>query len=358
LPVLDSLRGIAILLVLVCHAHLLPGGALGVDLFFVLSGFLITSLLITEFGRTDGIALRAFFRRRALRLFPALIVMLAVYLLASGIFALLGYLRDSQFTAAATAAAAGFAYVTNLVAEVGLGEAGPLSHLWSLGQEEQFYLVWPPVLLLLLRRRVRPRTLALGLLTLAVYVATWRIVLAGAGGSYEHIWYGADTRADSIILGCAAGVAFSYGLVRTLPGWLPVVAAIAACFAVGAIELSRSPVDSGLFLPLFVLAASVVVFSCAHRPDSTSARLLDVGVLRRLGKISYGLYLWHLPIFSLLGWPAGLPVSILVAATSFRYVEQPFLSMRHGRREHSAPTVRPAALTARPAHASASSVSL
>ena len=166
-PSLDGLRAVAILLVVaVLPRSWLPGGTLGVDLFFVLSGFLITTLLLEERGATGDVSLPHFYARRALRLLPALWLLLIVYVaygLANGHHGLPSHVLG--------AAAIGAGHVANFFAAAGSpNQAHYLVHLWSLAQEEQFYLLWPIVLLALLRRGVSTRTLLLGFATLVVAV--------------------------------------------------------------------------------------------------------------------------------------------------------------------------------------------
>ncbi|MGH3076809.1 MAG: acyltransferase family protein [Gaiellaceae bacterium] len=321
-PVLDAIRGIAILLVLAVHAdHRLPGGILGVDLFFVLSGFLITSLLLTEWDRDGSISLRSFYRRRGLRLLPAVVVMLAI---VTAIAALTVDDFGGQFVWVLYS----LGYVINLAAlGNGIG-AENLQHMWSLSQEEQFYLVWPLALIVLLKKGVHPRMLAFALAGLAVALLVYRGVLGATGVSAGYLLYAPETRSVGLVLGCLAGVLFSYGFVRRVPLLLPTALLVPACFAVAVLGLySRS--DAIVFLPLFCIAAAVVLLACVLHPDWWFARLVDRAWLRGLGKISYGLYLWHVPIYVAVGWMAGLPLAIFVAVLSYRYVEQPFLRRRH-----------------------------
>ncbi len=214
-PALDGLRGIAIALVLSVHVgdEFLPGGRLGVDLFFVLSGFLITSLLVTEWHATNAISLRAFYRRRALRLFPALFTMLGVYVLVASALGLSG---RGDLGSSLTAAGLGAFYVYNLAAGYFGFMSDGLGHLWSLGQEEQFYVLWPPVLLLALRRRARPRSLIAGLWALIVALLAWRVWLVFGGASGARL-YTPDTHSDPILIGCLAGLLYSFGRVTRIP---------------------------------------------------------------------------------------------------------------------------------------------
>jgi peptidoglycan/LPS O-acetylase OafA/YrhL len=336
-PALDGLRGIAILLVLAAHSNdVVPGGRLGVDLFFVLSGFLITALLLQEWGRGGSISLGAFYRRRALRLFPALYCMLLVYAVFVGLIAeQTGWQRSVVY---------GGLYVYN-VAHGWLGYTGVgIDHLWTLAAEEQFYLVWPPLLVLALRRSISPRTLIATLLALAAAIAVWRGVLV------QSVHYGPrmvapDVRADPLLLGCVAGLVYGFGLVRRVP--LGAASGLVVTAAVLVLSV-REPAVSyhTLVLPLFCAAAAVVVYTCAVHRSWWFARLVSREPLRWFGKISYGLYIWHFPLFALVGWQLGVPLSIAVAAISYRYVERPFLRRRHTRRERGAEVSRPAPVSA------------
>ncbi len=315
-PVLDGWRGIAILLVLAVHCdRVLTGGWLGVHLFFVLSGFLITALLLDEHRTAGTISFARFYRRRALRLFPALFVMLAVYIAFASLREVLGFGGDLERSL--TGVAYGVAYVMNIVMAV----SGPgnvpleLQPLWSLGVEEQFYIVWPLLLLALLRFRVGgpwPLLFALG-------------AVIGATGAVFNF--------TSIAVGCIAGVVFSYGLVRRAPTLLATVAVVPMVVLVVSTEhdYHRTPP-----ILLFTVPTAIVLLACTLSQDWWLPRLVDRRVLRWFGKISYGLYIWHWPLYVAFGWRLGLPLAIGVAVLSYRYVEQPFLR-RKGRVVPAAP---------------------
>jgi len=231
-PALDAIRGIAILLVLAVHAdHAVPGGELGVDLFFVLSGFLITSLLLTEWDRDATFSLRSFYRRRAFRLLPALVVMLAVVSAAAVLTAddVGGQLVWVLYS---------LGYVINFTAllEEGIGNAS-LRHMWSLSQEEQFYLVWPVLLLLLLRAGLRPRVLAGLLGGTAAALLVYRGVLESNGVSVSFLLYAPDMRGVGLVLGCLAAVVFTGGLVRRVPGWLATASLVPAVLLIGLLDM-------------------------------------------------------------------------------------------------------------------------
>jgi peptidoglycan/LPS O-acetylase OafA/YrhL len=322
-PALDALRGIAILLVLAVHtADALPGGVLGVDLFFVLSGFLITSLLLGEWDRDGRISFRGFYRRRALRLLPALLTMLTVFTVVAAV-------AVETFSTELTWVLYSLFYVVNIAAvhEGGIDAAG-LQHMWTLAQEEQFYFVWPVVLWATVRAGIRPRVLVGLLAAVGVALLAWRASSWLTGATPGYLFYAPETRSDGLVLGCLAGVAFSYGLVRRVPLRLATVALVPACFAIATIDLQK-PGLASILLPLFCVSATVVLLACVLEHGWWFTRLVDHGWLRGLGKISYGLYLWHLPIYVAVGWELGLPLTVLVALASYRFVEQPFLRRRH-----------------------------
>ena len=322
-PVLDAIRGIAIVLVLAVHArYVLPGGVLGVDLFFVLSGFLITALLLAEWDGAGRISLRDFYRRRALRLLPALVVVLAVVTVA---LALTADDFGEQFVWVLLT----MGYVVN-VASVVNGEisAESLQHMWSLSQEEQFYVLWPLVLLVALRKRVNPRTIVATLAAVALALVIYRVYLAIANASPGRLLYSPESRSIGLILGCLAGVLFSYGLVRRVPLWLAGAMLVPAAISVAAFDL-ESRWSAVVFVPLFSLAATIVLLACVLEPRWWFARAIDRALLRGLGKISYGLYLWHWPLYFAFGWMLGLPLALVAALVSYRYVELPFLRRRH-----------------------------
>ncbi len=330
-PALDGLRAIAIAAVVGYHAFDWPAnGGFGVDLFFVLSGFLITTILIEEHRRTGAVSLIAFYRRRAYRLLPALVVMLAV-------FAAVTTAAGDMNGDAAGGIAAGLTYVMNLgvVSDVPFS----LTPLWSLALEEQFYLVVPPVLFGVLRGRVR---LALAVVLAAAAVSAfqgWRIA-ADADGS-GRLWCWPDTRGLPILIGCAAAL-----LLASRPSlgrhcrWLlgPLLVWIVASTLFHPATLDDT--FRGPLLSFSVLCAIAVLG--AYEGGDLVSRLLSTRPLVFTGRISYSLYLWHLPVIvavvALLGdgdAPKGLAVAVAVgvAACSFYLVEQPL--RRRGRESAS-----------------------
>ncbi len=197
-PRLDGIRTIAVICVLVFHGGLPPrGGFLGVDVFFVLSGYLITVLLLVEVRRTGTIRLRRFYTRRAIRLLPALCVMLGTVVTV----AIITLPATSKHEVLLTNIY-GLLYVANW-AEVAGVPMGPLGHLWSLALEEQFYLVWPPTLMWLLRRR---NSAFRFLLAVVGAITVWRSFLVLAGAPWDYLYYASDVRFDGLLVGCLLGV--------------------------------------------------------------------------------------------------------------------------------------------------------
>lgn len=325
-PGLDGIRAIAVLSVIGFHSLRLPfGGELGVDVFFVLSGFLITTLLLNEHGRDGKISLRAFYRRRALRLLPALFAMLTVFLVLAVALYAAGRWDAQRLHTAVVSAGLGSFYVANFAAAYSGHLMGDINHLWSLATEEQFYLVLPPLLIACLRLRFGPRRLMLLLTTLLAVVLAHRaqLVLSGSLADARHAFYGPDTRADGLIIGCIAGVAYTHGLT---PRLLPRVGTLALplmclILAVGApFELRML-----FLLPLLNLVAALVIVHIAQSPDA-ARRLQGRGVVY-IGRISYGIYLWHAVPIAVFG-PKGVLAAVPLAAVSHRFVEQPFLRRR------------------------------
>jgi peptidoglycan/LPS O-acetylase OafA/YrhL len=341
-PALDGLRGIAILLVLGQHAHVIAAGAFGVDLFFVLSGFLITSLLLNEHGATGTISLRAFYRRRALRLLPALIVLLTAYI---------------AVTANVVDAALSLGYVANLATLHG-HDMGDLAHMWSLAQEEQFYLLWPLALVVALLLKLAPARLTAALAGMFVAVVVYRL---GSKEGWHALWFSPFTHADGLLLGCIAGFAFTQNLLRSIPRAVLfcAVAVAGACVVFVDLDTARtaqlalplfSLLDTArtaqLALPLFSLAAMIVVLGVVLSQGWWFTRAIDQRPLRYIGRISYGLYLWHWPLYVAFGWKIGAPLAVAVAALSFRFVEKPFLRRRNrGQRDVALPQPQVATAT-------------
>jgi peptidoglycan/LPS O-acetylase OafA/YrhL len=344
IPALDGLRGIAVLVVVVEHIEtiLIPGkvkidagpfhGAfLGVDIFFVLSGFLITGLLLGEqFDRTR-VRLGAFYQRRALRLLPALYVLLIVHICYTFITGLSLHLEWLSVRAA-------LVYLTNWAWKWdGLKAAPGLGHLWSLSVEEQFYVVWPALLIAFfgLRRR---STFVVTVMTAAIIaIALHRAVMWQHGTNWYFLFQRTDTRADSLLIGAL----FAQLWVRGWnPRWVARWAWIAAAILAYTITVARST-HAFLYLGGFTLVAlcTGVVIIAAADGRWGGTRVLCFAPLRAVGQVSYGLYLWHMPVFYVMnrygsGWGApvrilvGLPVAAALTVASWVLVERPILRFK------------------------------
>jgi peptidoglycan/LPS O-acetylase OafA/YrhL len=342
-PALDGVRGLAIAIVVSFHAFGWPGGGtLGVDLFFVLSGFLITTLLLEEHDAKGTISIRRFYGRRARRLLPALFVLIAPFLLLAAVSAATtGSLRSPVFVGLASA----LTYTSNIVvaADPSAVPAGMI-HLWSLAAEEQFYIVWP-LLLLILIRAGGARLVARAFVVLLIVSVVYRLQLLMRGASIERLYYGPDTHADSLLIGCAFGCYFAR---RGLPVWIrssgrgrEVASIVALTLVIATVVLleripQRLAYETQLLPTAFALVAGLFVV-CALAGETVVARALSVRPVVFLGRISYSLYLWHLPLlvaFAGVHREVGLPtigavvVAVALANCSRKFIELPFLRQR------------------------------
>ncbi|MFI7602094.1 acyltransferase family protein [Actinoplanes sp. NPDC049681] len=350
-PALDGVRALAVGAVLMFHGGVaaVGGGFLGVDAFFVLSGFLITSLLLAEHRDSGRIDLPAFWARRARRLLPALLLVLGTVVIVGR-----WTLAPEELPALRTDALAAVAYVANwrmmyrgggYFAET--AAPSPLQHTWSLGIEEQFYLFWPLFLtLVLVLARRRGHGVLLGVCGAGAAAAAFAAARLFDPAEVDRVYYGTDTRATALLGGAALAVVLSGRTPRAdaspaarrlLGGFAAAGAAITAWLWADA-----DGTDAWLYPGGLVVAALAVVAVLAHAvvsPRSPTARLLAFGPLVRLGRISYGVYLWHWPLFQWLNaGRTGLSGSCLLlvrvtaalaaAAASHLLVERP---LRHAR---------------------------
>jgi len=335
-PGLDGLRGLSVLAVMAVHAQLLDSGApasAGVDVFFVLSGFLITTLLAQEWDHSGRISLKRFYARRALRLFPALFVCLLT--VTAGYWFIAPRAVAVRNTGDALVA---LFYSTNWVRAFAVRQPDLFGHTWTLSIEEQFYLVWPVLLIFLLRRTVSRRSLCWWLVLALILVYVERVVLDAAGAEWVRQQFGTDTRADSLLLGCLAGILFQSNLVprnkliRGLVRFVAWVGLAAATFLI--LWPITYFVELGIFDSFVSLAAAFVIFETASSENWLVTRLLSQRWLAYIGKISYGLYLWHHPLFRLVqstSWSprivlaAGLGATLAITLASYYLLERPFL---------------------------------
>ncbi len=351
---LDGIRAIAVIGVLGFHAGVawFAGGLLGVDIFFVLSGFLITTLLVAEWSRTGSVSFRRFYERRARRLLPGLFLLLLLVAVYARWFAEPDTLSTLRGDALAT-----LAYVANWrfifsgqSYFVHYGPPSPLLHTWSLAVEEQFYLIWPAVALFALRRRGR-RALGAVAATIMVLSAILTASLYSAGVSTSRLYYGTDTRAQEVMVGAllavvapavarrARGRARPWGVI--VPGGL---GALFLLWALHTVSGEGSFLYKGGFL-LVAAATAAVILVVVVVPEAPMARALSWGVLGYIGRISYGLYLYHYPLFLMIdGEHSGLSGAALLAARlgatfavavlSYHLVEMPVRQRRALRGRH------------------------
>jgi peptidoglycan/LPS O-acetylase OafA/YrhL len=387
-PALDGIRAVAVLGVMLYHggAPLVGGGFMGVNMFFVLSGFLITSLLLGEWVKRMTIRLGQFWTRRARRLLPALLVMLVGVAIYAKVFATPGEFASLRLDSLST-----LFYVANWhfifsgsSYFVQTSQPSPLEHMWSLSIEEQFYIVWPPVALLMLRlgRRLRPSRRLWPIFATAVVGA-----LASAAdmrfsffhhASVTRLYEGTDTRCQDIFVGASLAIGLAIWAEHRRPetersrlrrssapkprfgadlslitaweitsplvrmclqviGW----AALAGLLFLWTRVTSTQPPSylfEGGYL-LFAVAVAAVIFCIVTAQRGSLSLALGNPVFRYIGKISYGTYLWHVPLFDLLDASRvhlyGLPLlvvrigaTLVVATGSFYLVEQP---IRRGR---------------------------
>lgn len=342
MPGLDGLRAISVVAVIVYHLNFswASGGFLGVGIFFVLSGYLITDQLLIQWEQTHRLHLIDFWIRRARRLLPALFVMLllvAIWLKiidANRLEQLQGDILSSIF------------YVNNwwlIVHEVSyfesFGPPTPFGHIWSLAIEEQFYILWP-ILLIIFLAYIRRRSV----LTLAILLGTIGSALAMAyiyepGMDPSRVYYGTDTRAFALLIGAGLAVVWpsmkQSELIKHNKRVLLDSIGVLGLFLVLIMIWQTSEYDTFLYgggLLLLSVLSAVVIAVLAH-PDSRLAKLIGCRPMRWLGVRSYSLYIWHYPVivlttptvhdFDLLRALLQIGVSIFLASLSYKYVEEP-----------------------------------
>jgi peptidoglycan/LPS O-acetylase OafA/YrhL len=365
---LDGVRALAVALVLADHGGIpgMAGGFLGVDIFFVLSGFLITSLLLDELGRSGRVDLTNFWIRRARRLLPALVLMVLTVAVGRQFFSpeAIGGLRDDAV--ATFFWMANWMFVTEKTGYFAQGAPpSPLQHAWSLGVEEQYYIVWPLVLIavavvLAARAHRRDRWATLGgvrltaflLATLGALGSAAAAVLLASDTTRDRVYFGTDTRAQALLVGAAASALLvgdwsslnrGWSLIRSRWGrWiarlLPVIGLMLLGAAVHCATGSAREFRSGLLIAV-AIAAALVIAPVALDQRGPVAAVLGWGPLAWLGTISYGVYLWHWPIFLVLngertGW-SGLSLfgvrcaaTLAVSTVSWWAIEQPVRKWR------------------------------
>ncbi|MBM7107382.1 O-acetyltransferase OatA [Brevibacillus laterosporus] len=344
MPGLDGLRALAVFAVILYHLNVnwAPGGLLGVGVFFVLSGYLITDILISQWKQKGKIDLKDFWIRRAKRLLPAMLVMLIAVVVWLALF------DRSHLQALRGEIVAALLYVSNwwlVFHEVSyfesFGPASPFGHFWSLAVEEQFYLVWPLLLLVGLRNTPR-RGKLLGLTLAGVVVSAFAMALLYEPGvDPSRIYYGTDTRAFGLLIGAALAMVWPSSKLSekvSLPARITLeVLGIAGLATILWMIWYTNQYEDFLYqggLVLLSIATAVVVAVIAH-PASSFGKLMGAKPLRWIGVRSYGMYLWHYPII-VLSTPTihtngtdipkaifQIGATIALAALSLRLVEEP-----------------------------------
>ncbi len=361
---LDGLRALAVLAVMLYHSDLgwMPAGFLGVEVFFVVSGYLITWLLLSEWRQSGSIDVKRFWQRRARRLLPALFAMVAATLSFAIVF------QPTEVVGLRGDVLAALGYVANwyliLVQKSyfeAMGRPSLLQHLWSLAVEEQFYLLWPLVLALLLRLW-HPRRVLLVALAGAALSALLMAVLYQPDVDPSRIYYGTDTRAAGLLIGAALAFVWQPGFSKLLPlaspmndgggrgtgSLLPLLLDALGLAGLGILLWASISLDEfepalylwGLTLVAFITAWIIVV---ATDPRAHLGSLLDRKPLRWIGVRSYSIYLWYWPVFDLTRPRLDVPfsgfslfvlrlaVTIALAELSFRFVETPIRQGALGR---------------------------
>jgi peptidoglycan/LPS O-acetylase OafA/YrhL len=340
IPALDGIRAISICFVLCAHtlgtgilpmtpvAHVF--GDIGVRAFFVLSGFLITTLLVRERARHGTISLRGFYLRRALRIFPAFYAYLAVLILlrAAGIIAP----SNSDLVFAGT-------YTMNFHAE----RAWQVGHLWSLSVEEQFYLAWPLTLILLGTRRALVLALAAIAVAPVVRMVTWADWPALRELTDQMFPCVFDALATGCVLAIARARLESSERYRRLLDarwfWLIPIAGLASRF------VTRPWFDLGLSMTLANVAIAMTIHRCVSRPVGAVATILEHPLAVRIGVLSYSLYLWQQLFLDrhstswLNAFPINIALAFAAAALSYRFIESPFLRLSEALRKRATRTV-------------------
>ena len=330
-PVLDGIRGFAVLAVLACHLSLpyAASGALGVDIFFTLSGFLITSILSEEWCKFGKIRPDFFYIRRILRLYPALFLMVGCV---------------SLISPAKTYIISSLTYSTNWIMALNLAPLNlELGHTWTLAIEEQYYLLWPPILILILRT-LQPRKAVIIPVLLAMLSVLVRVTLWTQYGDFWRINAGLDAHADGLLLGSALGLIYTFDLFPSSQR-VKIFSVLIFTFLCGilmyttVIQIVSQEFLANIGVPLVEITILLLIILTVIQPVSTLVNLFEFKPLVWVGTISYGLYLWQVPVLVLfdienLGIPVSLSIPIkvvlifAVTILSYRYIERPILRFK------------------------------
>ena len=357
IPALDGVRGVAVMLVFISHLHMIlspeltfrevtpwkfinrtfEAGFMGVDIFFVLSGFLITSLLMKDRSTNQKNLFKRFYRRRALRLLPALYALLIADFFVSRWENFPG---DIQWRT--TWHAVLFLNNWNIVNNFGEAQ-NDLGHLWSLGIEEQFYLIWPLTIWLLAKLKIPSKMMIPLILFASLVVMVHRTSLWNDGTSWIILYIRTDTRLDSLLIGAMFAYVYRHFQVPS-----KILNSVATLSFLGLVYikyvLDKSPFIFEMGWTIIALFAGFIILSVAEGVFFIQ-KVFTWRPLTMIGKVSYGLYLWHMPIFVLFGRhvtsgsrPLRLLIGIILASVvtslSWFFIEKPFLNLKDPRHEN------------------------
>lgn len=341
IPELDGLRGVAILMVMGVHGMLpfMKGGFIGVDIFFVLSGFLITTILIQEHDFYNSIDLGKFYLKRFLRLMPALLLLLITVSIA-GFFLLSEDLAKANLKSALIS----LVYLSNFEKMTDLFSSVFLGHTWSLAIEEQFYILWSLLLVVLLRFIKSRKRIVYIVLSLAFLSWMLRVLYLQIGMSRTRVYFGLDTRMDGLLLGSALGIFLASELLseirrKQVAQYLRLLTpfSFGLLIYIGIALNQRNPQTYYWVIALVELLVAILILDVFISKHSFMRQLLSKEPLVWIGKISYGLYLWHFPIYmgiiffglnTRLSMVYGTAVASLIAIFSYYFVEQRFLKIK------------------------------
>ncbi len=341
---LDGIRAIAIIAVVLYHVHIphFQGGFVGVNVFFVLSGYLITSLLLKEHQQTATIKLGRFWVRRVLRLYPTLIAVVAV---GAGLWFLVGDVGTTKDLSAGGAALIALTYTGNFFRAYGHVSQGVFAPSWSLAMEEQFYAVWPPLLLLLLAIGFRRKIVAwmLGGLIVASAVLAAVLFTPSTGAGTPDIYFSPVSSIAPLLMGCVVALALTHerakklfaGRIGAVSSWVGFAGIFAIMFSIGS-DWKQEAHFFGIVLPAVGLATALMIAGISSRVTLLS-RFLSLAPLAWFGRnVSYSLYLWHMLVVTLLEpFVSGLAGNLLLVAASTAVaigshfaIERPFLKIK------------------------------
>lgn len=351
---LDGIRGVAVLLVFISHFHWIlspdpfltkvtpwhfinrtfEAGFMGVDIFFVLSGFLITSLLLKDRSTNQTDLFKRFYRRRALRLLPALYALLIADFFVSRWENFPG---DIQWRTTWHA----ILFLNNWNIVNNFGEAqNDLGHLWSLGIEEQFYLIWPLTIWLLAKLKIPSKMMIPLILFASLVVMVHRTSLWNDGTSWIILYIRTDTRLDSLLIGAMFAYVYRHFQVPS-----KILNSVATLSLMGLVYikyvLDKSPFIFEMGWTIIALLAGFIILSVAEGVFFVQ-KVFTWRPLTMIGKVSYGLYLWHMPIFLLFGRHVtsgprplrlliGIVIASVVTSLSWFFIEKPFLNLKNRR---------------------------